>query len=175
MSFPEFYHPHQVGQLYIPKTGQAVDEGHKLALPTSDTDKQRIALLLVDIQVDFVHSDGALSVPGAIDDTRRVIEWLFRNTDRVTTIAASLDSHMPIQIFSPAWWEDKDGQHPDPYTVIKSHDTRTGRWRALYEPEWSANYVQQLEQQAKKELMIWPYHTLIGTPGHDLVPSLRLS
>ena len=33
-------------------------------------------------------------------------------------------------------------------------------------------YVERLQEQAKKELMIWPYHTMIGTPGHNLTPTL---
>ncbi|MBZ0309293.1 MAG: nicotinamidase, partial [Anaerolineae bacterium] len=112
------------------------------------------------------------SVPGAIDDTRRTIEWLFRHVGTLTTMAASLDSHIPIQIFSPTWWVDHDGQHPVPYTPITSADVKAGRWRPLYEPAWSVQYTEQLESQAKKELMIWPYHTLIGTPGHNITPAL---
>ncbi|MCS7071057.1 MAG: hypothetical protein NZM00_06100, partial [Anaerolinea sp.] len=42
----------------------------------------------------------------------------------------------------------------------------------LYEPDWSRFYVQELEKHARKELMIWPYHTLLGTPGHSLTPAL---
>ena len=61
---------------------------------------------------------------------------------------------------------------PEPYTVIRSEDVRAGRWRALYQPEWSAAYCARLEADAKKELMIWTYHTLIGTPGHALTPAL---
>jgi nicotinamidase-related amidase len=33
-------------------------------------------------------------------------------------------------------------------------------------------YCEKLEEFSKKELMIWPYHTLIGTPGHALTPAL---
>ncbi|PJF21993.1 MAG: hypothetical protein CUN56_08225, partial [Phototrophicales bacterium] len=49
---------------------------------------------------------------------------------------------------------------------------KRGTWQPLYEQEWSQNYVAQLEQSAKKQLMIWPYHTLLGTPGHALVPAI---
>ncbi len=143
------------------------------ALPReADLAPTRTILLLVDVQVDFVHQDGSLSVPGAVDDTRRTIEWIYRNLPHLTTIAASLDSHVPIQIFFPTWWSSPDGKHPEPYTVIRSEDVRAGRWRSLYQPEWSAAYCARLEADAKKELMIWPYHTLIGTPGHALTPAL---
>ncbi|MEO8396842.1 MAG: nicotinamidase, partial [Chloroflexota bacterium] len=72
----------------------------------------------------------------------------------------------------PTWWLGSDNQHPAPNTVIRSADVKAGIWKPLYEPEWSVEYCEQLEQQSKKELMIWPYHTLIGTPGHALTPAL---
>lgn len=172
MTLPSFYDPDRVGQLYAPQTAAAVDAGRAAGIAPSSADQQHVILLLVDAQVDFAHPDGALCVSGAVDDTRRTIEWIFANLPRITTIAASLDSHVPIQIFSPAWWVNEQGEHPAPYTPISSDEVRNGNWRPLYEPEWSVEYAERLEQQAKKQLMIWPYHTLIGTPGHSLVPAL---
>lgn len=172
MRFPDFYNPEKVGQLYPPDTSRAVDEGLLNGVPPSSADGRRVILLLVDTQVDFVHTDGALSVPGAVDDTRRTIEWLFRNLGQVTTIAASLDSHIPIQIFSPTWWANGAGQHPAAFTLISSDDVQLSKWHPLYEMDWSVEYVKKLEEQAKKQLMIWPYHTLIGTPGHSITPAL---
>ena len=172
MVFPSFYDPTRVGTLYVPKTAEAIEAGRQAGLSPATDDQKRVILLLVDAQVDFIHTDGALSVSGSVDDTRRTIEWLFRHADEITTVAASLDSHLPIQIFSPTWWQNANGQHPAPYTVIKSEAVRAGLWLPLYEVEWSLEYVRRLEAQAKKQLMIWPYHTLIGTPGHSLTPAL---
>jgi len=172
MDFPELYQPDRVGELYVPDTNAAVTAGRALNASPASKAQVKTILLLVDMQVDFVHTDGSLSVPGAVDDTRRVIQWIFRNIVRLTTIAASLDSHVPISIFFPTWWIGEDGQHPPPYTVITSADIEQGRWKPIYDPEWSVDYCAKLEKQAKKELMIWPYHTLIGTPGHALTPAL---
>ena len=172
MGFPDFYEPARVGALYAPRMVATVEAGRAAGLPPAIEDVQRVILVLVDTQVDFVHADGALSVPGAVEDTCRTIEWIFRNTPRLTTIAASLDSHVPIQIFFPTWWAGPDGEHPAPYTAITAADVAVERWRPLYEPEWSVRYVVQLEAQAKKALMIWPYHTLIGTTGHTMTPAL---
>jgi nicotinamidase/pyrazinamidase len=172
MVFPTFYDPVKVGTLFVPDVESAVDEGRRAGLPPSADDRQRVILLLVDTQADFVHADGALSVPGAVEDTRRTIEWLFRSAGQVTTIAASLDSHVPIQIFSPTWWQNAEGQHPAPFTVITRDEVLAGKWRPLYDTDWSVEYVAKLEAQARKQLMIWPYHTLIGTPGHSLTPAL---
>lgn len=169
---PAFYDPARVGQQYAPRVSEAVAAGRATDYPPSREDKMRIILLLVDMQVDFIHADGALSVPGAIPDTRRTIEWLLDHLGEVTTIAASLDSHLPLQIFSSAWWVNAIGDHPDPYTVITSAEVKAGVWQALYDADWSARYTEKLESQARKELMIWPYHTLLGTPGHSLTPAL---
>ena len=172
MTFPDFYSPEKVGQLYVPNTAAAVRAGRSAGLSPASKAQVKTILVLVDVQVDFVHADGALTVPGAVDDTRRTIAWIFNNLNRITTIAASLDSHVPIQIFFPTRWADENGDHPAPYTIIRSEEVTAGRWKPIYEPEWSANYVEILEELSKKELMIWPYHTLIGTPGHALTPAL---
>jgi nicotinamidase-related amidase len=172
MSFPSFYDPARVGTLYVPNTFEAVTQGQAAGLSPADQDRRRVLLLLVDAQVDFIHPDGALSVPGAVDDTRRTIEWLYRNLGQVTAVAASLDSHTPIQIFYPTWWADQDGNPPASFTLITADDVQQGRWKPLFEPEWSVRYVQTLEAQAKKILTIWPFHTMIGTPGQTLTPAL---
>ncbi len=172
MAFPAFYDPAKVGTLYVPQTGAASEAGLQAGMKPSAEDQQRTLLILVDEQVDFIHTDGALSVPGAVDDTRRLIEWLFRNADRITHIAASLDTHYPQQIFFPSWWADAEGRHPAPFTLITAQDVEAGRWHPLFEVEWSRQYVRRLEEQAKKVLTIWPYHTLMGTPGHAITPAL---
>ncbi len=172
MSFPAFYNPDRVGTLYTPDTTAAIAAGLAARTAPAADDRYRTLLILVDTQVDFIHPDGALAVPGAVDDTRRTIEWLFRNLGHITTIAASLDSHMPLQIFYPTWWADPDGRAPAPFTAITAADVQAGRWRPLIEPAWSVQYVERLEREAKKTLMIWPYHTMIGTPGQAITPAL---
>lgn len=172
MSYPDFYDPQKVGTLYTPDATGAIEAGSQARVSPSSDDTTKTALLLIDTQVDFIHEDGALSVPGAVDDTRRTIEWIFNNVGRITKIYASLDSHLPNQIFSPSWWGDKDGNHPAPFTIISHAEVESGAWTALFEPEWSLEYTERLEENAKKLLMIWPYHTLIGTPGHNITPAL---
>ncbi len=172
VSFPSFYDISTIGTSYTPNVQKAVEEGRGAGLAPSDGDTQKIALLLIDMQADFVHEDGSLSVKGAVGDTQRTLAWLYQHMGRVTTLAASLDSHLPLQIFSPSWWVGADGLHPQPYTVITSVDVKAGVWKALYHTEWSHTYVEVLEETAKKQLMIWTYHTLIGTSGHTLTPAL---
>jgi len=159
MTWPSFYDPERVGALYAPDTAEAVTVGLAEHLPPAS-------------RVDFIHKDGSLSVPGAIEDTRRTIEWIFSHAAEITHIAASLDSHLPTQIFYATWWVSSEGGHPAPFTLITGEDVDAGRWRPLFETAWSREYVRLLEAQAKKALMIWPYHTMIGTPGHSVTPAL---
>ena len=172
MTMPTFYDPQRVGNLYLPDMPTAVAAGEHARLRPASSDSRRVMLLLVDCQIDFIFSEGTLCVSGAIADTQRTIEWLYRNAADLTSIAASLDSHTSFQIFSPTWWTDEQGQHPAPFTPISTADVRAGKWRPLIDPAWSLRYVEELEQGGKYALMIWPYHTLIGTPGHALVPAL---
>ncbi len=172
MSKPEFMNEASVGSLRFPSISEAVQAGVLRATEPAAQDTRKIALMLVDAQIDFVHADGALSVPGAVEDAKRTAAWIYHNVDKITHIFASLDSHIPLQIFFPTWWVNDQGQHPDPYTPISGKDVDQGTWRPLYETEWSLDYVHALEEQAKKDLMIWPFHVLLGTPGHALTPVL---
>ena len=172
MTYPEFYDSQNVGSLYTPNISEVISIGHRALLQPSETDDTKVALLLIDAQVDFIHENGALSVAGAVDDTRRTIEWMFRNLGNITKIYASLDSHLPNQIFSPSWWVDANGHHPQPFTLITHDEVKSGKWKALYQPKWSLEYTERLEENAKKQLMVWPYHTLIGTSGHNITPAL---
>ena len=172
--FPTFYSPDKVGQLYEPDYEAAYAVGSALFQHTAASDRTRILLWLIDLQVDFVFPApiGRLPVPGAIDDLRRTLEWLYRNVHQVTHISASLDTHTPFQIFYSPWWRDANGQPPAPYTVISAADVHLGRWQARFEPDWSASYVDALESVGKKQLMIWPFHCMEGTNGRALAPAL---
>jgi nicotinamidase/pyrazinamidase len=169
---PTFYNPAKVGSLYMPNVAQATTEGINANLKPANQDTKRVLLLLVDPQIDFIHTDGTLSVPGALADTQRTVEWIYRNAGELTSIAASLDSHTVFQIFYPTWWGNEKGEHPAPFTLITAEDVRKGVWRPLVEPTWSLKYVEDLEKGGRYSLMIWPYHTMIGTPGNALVPAL---
>ena len=172
MSLPAFYDSRRVGQLFAPDIQAAVDAGIARRLPAASEDSPKIALVLVDMQVDFIHREGALAVPGAIDDCRRIIEWIYRNVGGISKIFLSLDSHYPLQIFFATWWRDAAGKHPPPNTIIGASDVEAGFWQPLYQAEWSRQYVALLERRRRKQLMIWPYHTMVGTVGHNLSPSL---
>jgi len=170
--FPSCYDPDRIGTLFYPDVAVLAQEAARAGLPPASQDQQRIQLLIIDMQVDFCHPQGTLHVPGALQDIRRLVEFIYRNAGRISSIACSLDSHLPYQIFHPAWWTDPEGHHPAPFTLITQEDIRQGKWRALLEPEWSTTYVRKLEEDAKKQLTIWPYHVPIGGIGNALDPEL---
>jgi len=169
---PEWHDPRRVGTLFYPDAAALAADAERARLPPAADDRPRVRLLLIDLQVDFCHRQGALYVPGAEDDIRRVIHFIFRHAERISGITCSLDTHYPFQIFHAAWWADAAGRHPPPYTVITPADVEGGAWRPCREPEWSRAYVRRLQQQARKELVIWPYHVPLGGLGHALDPEL---
>lgn len=171
-ALPAYYNPRRVGVLFPPQVQAAVEAGAAARLPPANADDPKIALVLVDMQIDFVHRDGALSVPGAVADCRRIVEWIYRHVGRISKIFLSLDSHFPLQIFFSTWWRAPAGEHPPANTTISAADLEAGKWQPLYKAEWSRAYVAALEKEHKKQLMIWPFHTLVGTVGHNLSPSL---
>lgn len=172
MQNPDFYQPDTVGTVYRPDIAAIVAAANAVDMVPSSEDKRRTLLMLVDPQVDFVHEDGTLAVPGAVDDARRTVEWIYRNLHYITDIAVSLDSHFSMQIFYPGWWMDAEGNHPAAMTPISAEEVDQGRWQPTIEPKWSHEYVHELQRRAKKTLMIWPYHTMLGTVGHSITPAL---
>lgn len=170
--FPDFYDPNRIGKLFYPDVSIIAAQAESAGLPPAEEDTLKVLLLIIDMQVDFCHEGGMLHVPGALDDIRRLIEFIYRNAERITHITCSLDSHYPFQIFHPAWWVDADGEHPGPFTIISAQEVEEGRWRPLFKPEWSTRYVKELQQEAKKQLTIWPYHVPIGGVGSALDPEL---
>jgi nicotinamidase/pyrazinamidase len=169
---PKFYDENKVGTLYPSNMVNVSLEAKQLQVNPSSKDTSRDALLLIDFQVDFCHQNGSLYVPGAEDDIRRTCNFIFNNFESITSISASLDSHVTYQIFHPSWWRDSDNKHPDPFTMITLDDINTGKFRPLIDPVGSIEYVKNLESQGNQSLVIWPYHTLIGSTGHILDPML---
>ncbi|MBK8434079.1 MAG: hypothetical protein IPL28_23575 [Chloroflexi bacterium] len=171
-TFPSFYNPTRIGTLYHPNVAHIAAEATAANLRPAAEDKENLHLVIIDMQVDFCHPDGTLFVPGSVGDIQRTIEFIYKNAERITNITCSLDSHLPHQIFSPGWWVDAAGNHPAPFTLISYEDIKQGKWKPVVAPKQSTDYVKKLEEQAKKTLCIWPYHTMIGNIGAALDPEL---
>ncbi len=154
---------------YTARIQEFTDAGLRTGLAPASSDSETIAVVLVDYQHDFVDPTGTLYVPGSPADVGRFLTWFYANAHKITTIYASLDTHIPFQIFYSSWWVDpRSGEHPQPFTAITAQEVDNRAWVPLREPEWSQHYVHQLQEKARKDLMIWPYHTMQGTLGHML-------
>ncbi len=154
---------------YAARIQEFTEAGQDAGYTPASSDSEKIAVIMDDYQYDFIDPGGALPVPGSREDIARFLTWFYINAHRITSIYASLDTHLPFQIFYASWWKDpRTGEHPRPYTAISVEDVDNSRWVADIQPEWSIQYVHQLRQQAKKDLMIWPYHTMEGTLGRML-------
>ncbi len=153
-------------------------------------DSFRIALLVVDVQNTFCVPDFELFVAGrsgtgAVEDTRRLCEFVYRNLGSITQILPSLDTHSAMQVFHAIWLVDERGNHPDPYTLVSAEDVESGRWRmngrvadalgidAGYAERHLAHYTRRLAEGGKYDLTVWPYHAILGGIGHALVAAVE--
>ena len=149
------------------KLPQLLDYAQQETMPPSWEDEEKVSVVVIDPLKDFMEG-GALPVPGAIEDMKRFSVWGYENLHKITEFRVACDVHTPMQIFFPLWWMDKNGKHPEPYTVIKLADIDAGKWRATRDSQLSRDYVQGLEALGRYNLMIWPYHCLQGTEGATL-------
>lgn len=121
-------------------------------------------LLLIDAQNDFCDPRGALYVPGADDDMRRLAERI--NNAEFDAVVYTLDTHDRRAIFHPSWFEDEAGQPPPPFTPVAAQDVENGLWRPRHFPQETLQYLKALN----KTHIVWPEHCIAGTWGHGLFP-----
>ena len=157
--------------------------------PASD-DRFRICLVLIDVQNTFCIPGfelfvGGESGTGAVDDNRRLCEFIYRNLSVITQICPTMDTHQAIQIFHSIFFVDAAGQHPPPYTQISHQDIDAGVWQfnpdlanilnvdITYARQFLDHYTSQLKASGKYDLTIWPYHAMLGGIGHALVPAVE--
>src|SRR5205085_6441029 len=108
---------------YAPRIQAFIEAVQQAGLTASENDSEKIAVILVDYQHDFVDPTGTLYVPGSQDDVERLLTWFYANAHRISSVYASLDTHLPFQIFFSSWWKDpKTGEHPQPFTPIAVED-----------------------------------------------------
>jgi len=134
----------------------------------------KVKLFIIDPQVDFCDPNGNLSVPGGDKDISRLSKMINDNINDISDINITLDSHNYVHIAHSIFWIDSKGNHPAPLTLISAEDVKTGRFRS-FNPQFQARalaYVETLEKNGRYPLVIWPYHCLIGTPGHNVMPEL---
>ena len=118
-------------------------------------DERRVCLLAVDVQNTFCTPGfelfvGGRSGTGALDDSRRLCEFVYRNLATVT------------QAFVERGRWRVDPAVADALEISSPH--AEGHLRA---------YVQTLEAGGKFDLTIWPFHAMLGGLGHALVSAVE--
>ncbi|WP_427160460.1 isochorismatase [Aliinostoc sp. HNIBRCY26] len=195
LPIPAHFHSEQVGTVWrVPYQQRATEaeiwaKQHNI-LPAS-SDERRVCLLLIDVQNTFCIPDfelfvGGKSGTGAVDDNRRLCEFIYHNLGSITTIIPTLDTHTATQIFHPIFWVNHAGEHPTPAaTSITPADIEKGIWQVNPKIANSINsdyellkkhayhYVKQLSQDGKYPLTVWPYHSMLGGIGHALVSAVE--
>lgn len=176
LPLPNFYDPNAVAEIYLERVALVAEAAeayqHQHQIAPADRDTYKIAAFGVDCQVGFCSPGASLFVPGAVEDTQRTLAWLYSNLDHITGLIFTMDTHRVFQIFHPAWWVDSQGRHPAPLTTITAEEVRSGVWTPVSHQEASLEYCEKLEAGGKYILTIWPYHVLLGSISHTLVPAL---
>ena len=202
---PPFFTPQTAGQIwhvpYQTRATEAQAYAHTHSIPPAHADHTRVCLLAIDVQNTFCLPDfelfvGGRSGVGAVEDTRRLCEFIYRHLDVITEIAPTMDTHAATQIFHAVFWVNAAGEHPAPMTLISFEDVEQGRWQvnplvakslasrqsASPSPDnpapsdiedFARHYTRQLSDHGKYPLTIWPYHSMLGGIGHALVPAFE--
>ena len=191
---PPHFDPDRVGEVwrvdYERRARDAAAWAAEHDIRPASEDSPRVCLLAVDVQNTFCIPGfelfvGGRSGTGAVDDSRRLCEFVYRNLGTITQVFPSLDTHHAMQVFHAIWLVDEEGNHPEPYTLVSAEDVESGRWRvneavadALgldrgYAARHLAHYTRALAGGGKYDLTIWPYHAMLGGIGHALVPAVE--
>ena len=195
LPIPSFFNPETVGQVwrvpYTERAEQAKTWAKEQQIQPASEDKNRICLMIIDPQNTFCIPEFELFVAGksglgAVEDNRRLCEFIYSNLSQITTIIATMDTHKAMQIFHPIFWLNDAGEHPIPAaTQISYNDLLQGTWKV--NPEIAASlgcdyeklqgyalhYTQKLSEKGKYPLTVWPYHSMLGGIGHAVVSAVE--
>ena len=192
LPLPNFFDPSRAAAWdYRPDAGMLASSAVALraqhAIKPSAADETRVHLLLIDVQKDFCLPAGTLYVAGrsgtgAVDDSRRIAEMIYRNLDTITEITTTLDTHLAYQIFFASFWIDRADQPLTAFRTITADQIAAGevrpkpamaRWLCGGNYTWLCKqvefYCRELERAGKYQLYLWPPHCLLGSDGHALV------
>ena len=193
LPIPDFFDADKLDQVwrvpYEKRAQEAKNWALQYGLQPASVDRTKTWLMLVDVQNTFCIPGFELYVAGrsgtgAVDDNRRLCEFIYHNLGTITRITATMDTHNAMQIFHAVFLVDENGEHPGPYTNVSAEDVRTGRWK--FNPALAGHfritpeegqqrlehYTTALEESGKYDLTIWPYHAMLGGIGHALVSSV---
>jgi nicotinamidase-related amidase len=194
LPLPQHYDPSMVGKVWKVSYEERAKDARAFArehtIPPASKDAYKVCLIAIDVQNTFCTPGYELFVAGrsgtgAVDDTKRLCEFIYRNLHRISQISPTMDTHQAIQIFHSMFLVNADGEHPSPFTLVTEKDIRAGTWK--FNPDVAENlnihpdygqrhlvhYAEELAKRGKYDLTIWPFHAMLGGVGHALVSSFE--
>lgn len=194
LPIPPHFDPSNLGRVWRVRYQERNEDAKKWAkqheIKAASKDTFRICLLLVDVQNTFCIPEFELFVGGrsgtaALDDNRRLCEFIYRNLGVITQVCPTMDTHQTVQIFHGIFLVNEQGEHPAPYTLVSAEDVERGIWKfnpevaqsldidETYGQNFLRYYTQKLKEGGKYDLTIWPYHAMLGGIGHALVSAVE--
>ena len=194
LPLPPHFQPERVGKVwkvdYEARAAEARAWAQQHGLRPASEDTFRTALVLIDVQNTFCLPEFELFVAGrsgngAVEDNIRLCQFIYHHLHRITHITATLDTHLPMQIFHAPFLVDAEGRHPAPFTMITADDVAASKWR--FNPALASelgltpaegqrhleHYVATLAARGKYQHTVWPFHAMLGGIGHALVPAVE--
>ena len=202
LPLPPYYDPKnaerwEYGPDHLDLFRSAEEWRRRYEVAASGSDSFRLHLLLIDVQKDFCFPQGALYVggrsgSGAMDDSKRISEFIYRNAGTISDITATLDTHFAYQIFFPWFFVDENDRALSPHTMIRIEDgdlvniDPSGKllhkkvrpnpamagWLCKGDYAWLCEqtkfYCDELARENKYTLYLWPPHCLLGSDGYGL-------
>lgn len=191
---PAHFDPAKVREVwrvpYQERATQAEKWAKQYKLQHAASDRFKICLVLVDVQNTFCIPGfelyvGGRSGTGAVDDNRRLCEFIYRNLGIITQIYPTMDTHQAMQIFHSIFLVNEQGEHPASFTLVSEEEIKQGKWKfnpaisdsisidPKYGQKHLLHYMSALKKSSKYDLTIWPYHAMLGGIGHALVSSVE--
>lgn len=196
LPIPPHFDAARVGEVwqvpYAQRATEAAAWAQEQRLRPAAEDEITVCLVLVDCQNTFCIPGFELFVAGksgrgAVEDSIRLCEFIYRNLGVITQTSPTLDTHTAMQIFHPVFWVNAAGEHPvGGQTIISARDVEEGVWQVNpavamsvsagdydYLKRHALHYVRTLTEGGKYPLLIWPYHAMLGSIGHALVSAVE--
>ena len=194
LKIPPHFKPEKVGKVwkveYQEMAADAENWANEHNISPSSSDKFKVCLLVVDMQNTFCVPGYELFVAGrsgngAVDDTKRLCEFIYRNLNVITEIIPTMDTHLSLQIFHSIFLVNDKGENPPPLSLISAEDVQKGVWKInenvcnnlgvdpIQAQSYLILYTKELSKTGKYDLTIWPYHAMLGGLGHALVSPLE--
>lgn len=190
LPLPALYDPTQVVEYgrwldYNAIMAAALEFRRTHGLKAASTDRRKVGVLVIDGQETFVNPQGELAVGGAVEDSQRTVEFIYRNLGVISGLNFTLDTHLAYEIFHAPFLVNDAGENPSPYTMVSHDDVVGGVWRAspfmasalgvqlMAAQAQLEHYTAELAKTGRYTLIIWPFHAMFGGKGHSLVSGLE--